>query len=116
MASVSISGPLILILGFYPRSAVLFCFILFSVVTVSIIRIFNELLVVYVVCVLVCPFVQTTFVCFHASGMWGEGLGDYVLFIGCLLPLVAGVPLSLGVLPLTSSVSAVPIFSEHHLL
>ena len=48
------------------------CFILFSVVTVSIIRIFIEFLVVYVVCVLVCPFVQMTLVCSHACGMGGR--------------------------------------------
>ena len=48
------------------------CFILFSVVTVSIIRIFIEFLMVYVVCVLVCPFVQMTLVCSHACGMGGR--------------------------------------------
>ena len=68
------------------------CFILFSVVTVSIIRIFIEFLVVYVVCVLVCPFLGLLSCMRHGR----EGLSDYVLFIGCLPPLVAGVPFSLG--------------------
>ena len=52
-----------------------------------------------------------TLVCSHASGMGEEGLGDYVLFIDCLIPLFAGVPFTLGVLPPASSVSMVPIFS-----
>ena len=47
---------------------------------------------------------------FHASGM-GEGLVGHVPFIGCLIPLVAGVPFALGVLPPASSVSSVPIFT-----
>ena len=41
----------------------------------------------------------------------GEGLGDYVLFIDCLIPLIAGVPFTLGVLSPASSMSTVPIFS-----
>ena len=41
----------------------------------------------------------------------GEGRGDYVLFIGCLIPLVAGVPIFLGVLPPAFSMSVVSIFS-----
>ena len=40
----------------------------------------------------------------------GKGLVGYILLIGCLIPLVAGVPFALGVLPPASSVSAVPIF------
>lgn len=41
----------------------------------------------------------------------GEGLGEYVVFIVCFIPLVAGVPFTLGVLPPASSVSTMPIFS-----
>ena len=47
---------------------------------------------------------------FHASGM-GKGLVGYILLIGCLIPLVAGVPFALGVLQPASSVSVVPIFT-----
>ena len=85
----------------------LFCLVLLLLALLGFLINFYFVMWSVCLCVLLCKWPLSALV----KVVWAEGRGDYVLFIGCLIPLVAGVPISLVVLPHAFSVSVVSIFS-----